>query len=61
MIKRDAFFEKFEKSLKIKPAAAKTSQNGTLNTTMFPDLLLERLSYLCEISGMECMQAFCSA
>lgn len=28
---------------------------------MFPELFLERLSYLCEISGRECMQAFCSA
>lgn len=61
MIWRDAFFEKFEKSLKIKPAAAKPPQNETLNTTMFPELFLERLSYLCEISGRECMQAFCSA
>lgn len=47
--------------MKIKTAAAKPPQNETLNTTMFPELFLERLSYLCEISGRECMQAFCSA
>lgn len=28
---------------------------------MFPELFLEKLSYLCEISGRECVQAFCSA
>lgn len=61
IIQREAFFEKFDKSLKIKLAAAKPPQNETLTTTMFPELFLERLSYLCEISGRECMQAFCSA
>lgn len=43
--------KKIEKSLKIKTAAAKPPQNETLNTTMFLELFLEMLSYLCEISG----------
>lgn len=50
-----------KKNLKTKPPSGKLPQNETLNTTMFPELFLERLTYLCEISGRACMQAFCSA
>lgn len=58
---RDDLFEKFERSLQIKTAAAKLPQNESWNTTMFLELFLERLSCLCEILGRECMQAFCSS